>query len=106
MLDRYEEKIPKTERKSIMNFRAILSNFLDKIQNQGEVKVDVEEAKIWWKKADGLKMKGFYVDRVNETWHNPKSLTEEQYKEVQKYTLPIITNSDKIKELLEKSNSK
>jgi AbiV family abortive infection protein len=48
-----------------------------------------EEVKAWWKKADDLKKKGFYVDQPKETgnWISPTDLTQEDYLEAEKILL-------------------
>ena len=102
-IDKYIGKFPDSQKEPLLKARKILLNFLEKTQFQNKEKVNIEEAKKWWKKADLLKIRGFYVDQLNDTWHNPGTFTKIQYDEVQNYTRPIIENADKIKELIEKS---
>lgn len=52
-----------------------------------ELELDAELAKEfeWWKQANDLKMRGFYVDPVEDGWKTPSRLSESDYREAAKY---------------------
>jgi len=104
MLDRYADKLTEEQKPAMSNFRKALLIILDRVQKtEDKVKVNIEDSKKWWKQADLLKMRGFYVDDLKVSWHDPKIFTEEKFKEVLFYTSPLIENISKLKEIFEKS---
>ncbi len=105
MMDRLASEIPAEKRQKFLEDRETLSATLGKYRKPPTSKIDIEKAKEWWKKANSIKNRGFYVDRSNGTWHNPNSFTKENYLEAEQFTFPIIKNADKIKNLIVKSTS-
>ncbi|MBN1187368.1 MAG: AbiV family abortive infection protein [Bacteroidales bacterium] len=49
-----------------------------------------DEAIKWWEEANLVKNRGFYVDIVNNKWHNPRTFTKDQFDREKQYTIDLI----------------
>src|SRR5690606_5072259 len=63
-------------------------------------KIEIQDSKEWWEKANTEKNRGFYVDLHNNKWHDPRAATKEKYANERRHTASIIKVADLIMDIV------
>lgn len=111
VLDIVNRLIPEQQRESFLDEYKIGLDSLKKLDSLKDIRLDagikinLDEEKKWWEKANLEKNRGLYVNKAEQGWHTPKSFTQEKYNDVRKHTYYIIENLERIIDLFDKSNA-
>lgn len=59
--------------------------------NREQLPTEVQQTWDWWRQANALKMRGFYVDQSNDKWLAPDTLSEADYLNTIRHVKPFVS---------------
>jgi AbiV family abortive infection protein len=93
------EFLPEVQKRAIKNNTPTLNRNINWILEQKSKKLSFNELFEWWNTANKEKNHGFYVDKKNNTWHNPRLISKESYEKGKTYTLNLIDYCEHLEHL-------
>ncbi len=87
------ESLPKLSQEAFKKKFGFFYSIMDKIKTILNEGINENDSNEWWDIANKEKNKGFYVDNINSSWHNPKETPVEKYNSAKKHTKSIINYS-------------
>ncbi len=94
------DSLPDDIRQTVIDrFPKFYSNSLSLLELYDN-RIDIQESKQWWEKANTEKNRGFYVDLYSNKWHDPRAATKEKYLNERRHTDSIIKVADLIMDIV------